>query len=161
MTVIIEQVVSTVPLVVRRRVKWGECDPAGVVYTVAFSEYVISAAELFYGALFDSTPQRAKRELGFGTPSRALSFDFQRSLRPDDEFEMTVTVADVKSRTYVLDITGRTPEDDVVFIARLTPVCVARDERRSIDIPAGFRQALLQYRAACDAAGSNQEATST
>lgn len=144
-----EQVLSQLPLVIRRRVKWGECDPAGVVYTVTFSEYVISAAELFYGALFDSTPQRVKREQGFGTPSRALSFDFQRSLRPDDEFDMTVTVADIHSRTYVLDITGRTPLGDVVFVAKLTPVCVAREERRSIEIPDAFRHALQRYRDAC------------
>lgn len=42
-----EQVLSERPLVIRRRVKWGDCDPAGVVYTPMFSEYVISAAELF------------------------------------------------------------------------------------------------------------------
>ncbi|MFT7722712.1 MAG: thioesterase family protein [Roseateles sp.] len=146
-----EQVLSTVPLVVRRRVKWGECDPAGVVYTVTFSEYVLSSAELFYGALFETTPQRAKREQGFGTPSRALSFDFRRSLWPDEDFDMTVRVAEISTRTYTLEITGRTLEGDVVFIARLTPVCVARDERRSIEIPAPFRAALERYRDACAA----------
>lgn len=147
-----EFVVSRVPLVIRRRVKWGECDPAGVVYTATFSEYVISAAELFYGSLYDTTPQRAKREQGFGTPSRALAFDFQRSLRPDDEFEMTVTVAAIHSRTYVLDISARTPEGEGVFVATLTPVCVARDERRSIEIPDTFRQALQRYQQACASA---------
>ncbi|MEO6319897.1 MAG: thioesterase family protein [Polaromonas sp.] len=133
----------------RRRVKWGECDPAAVVYTVVFSEYVISAAELFYGALFGTTPQRAKHEQGFGTPSRALTFDFQRSMRPDDEFDMTVKVAEIGRSTYVLDITARTLQGAVVFIARLTPVCVARDERRSIEIPPAFRAALLAYQEGC------------
>ncbi|VTU26021.1 acyl-CoA thioester hydrolase, YbgC/YbaW family [Variovorax sp. PBS-H4] len=155
-----EQVLSQLPLVIRRRVKWGDCDPAGVVYTVTFSEYVISAAELFYGALFDTTPQRAKREQGFGTPSRALSFEFHRSLRPDDEFDMTVTVADIHSRTYVLDVTGRTLQGEVVFVAKLTPVCVARDERRSIEIPHSFRQALQGYRDACAKADPTQETNS-
>ena len=28
-----ESVVSRTPLVVRRRVRWADCDPAGVVYT--------------------------------------------------------------------------------------------------------------------------------
>jgi 4-hydroxybenzoyl-CoA thioesterase len=84
-----EHVISSVPFVVRRRVKWGECDPAGVVYTVTFAEYVISAAELFYGFLFDGTPQRVKDEYRFGTPSRALAFDFRRALWPDEEFDMT------------------------------------------------------------------------
>ncbi len=140
-----EYIVSDRPLVIRRRVKWGDCDPAGVVYTPTFSEYVISAAELFYGSLFNTTPQRAKHEQGFGTPSRALSFDFRLSLRPDDFFDMTVAVAEIHSRTYVLDITARTPQGDVIFVATLTPVCVARDERRSIEIPAAFRAALEKY----------------
>jgi acyl-CoA thioesterase FadM len=150
-----EYTVSVVPLVVRRRVKWGECDPAGVVYTVAFSEYVMSAAELFYGSLFETTPQRAKKEQGFGTPSRALDFDFRLSLRPDDEFEMTIGVVDIRSRTYVLEITGRTATGDVAFVARLTPVCVPQDERRSIEIPPNFRKALERYRNACAAGGQS------
>lgn len=149
-----EHILSERPLVIRRRVKWGDCDPAGVVYTPTFSEYVISVAELFYGSLFGTTPQRAKHEQGFGTPSRALSFDFQGSLRPDDEFDMTVAVADIRKRTYVLDITARTPQGAPVFVALLTPVCVARDERRSIEIPPAFREALGRYQAACAAASS-------
>jgi acyl-CoA thioester hydrolase len=154
-----EQVISLVPLVVRRRVRWGECDPAGVVYTATFADYVICAAELFYGALFDTTPQQAKREQGFGTPTRALEFNFRRSLRPDDVFDMTVTVAAVNERTYVLDVTARTPDDEVVFVARLTPVCVARDERRSIPIPPVFRAALQRYQADCRLHAAHQETT--
>ncbi|WP_109477594.1 thioesterase family protein [Paraburkholderia sp. C35] len=146
-----EQMLSQEPVVIRRRVKWGECDPAGVVYTAAFSDYVISAAELFYGALFESTPQRVKREHGFGTPTRGLTFDFSRSLWPDDDFDMTVIVKDIRTRSYVLDVTGRTLEGDIVFVACLTPVCVARSERKSIEIPPSFRSALEHYRQACAA----------
>ena len=155
----IEYLISERPLVVRRRVKWGECDPAGVVYTATFADYVIAAAELFYGALFGTTPQLAKSEQQFGTPSRALSFDFLRSLRPDEEFDMTVRVAEVRSRTYVLDIAATTPRGEAVFNARLTPVCVARPERRSIDIPPAFRQALLDYQRDCGAPTTIQEET--
>ncbi|MBN3823531.1 thioesterase [Burkholderia sp. Ac-20384] len=154
----IEYLLGERPLTVRRRVKWGECDPAGVVYTATFADYVISAAELFYGALFGTTSQRAKHELGFGTPSRALSFDFLSSLRPDDTFDMTVYVADVRTRTYVLDIVATTPHGEPVFNARLTPVCIARDERRSIEVPPSFRQALLDYRRDSGASPVTQDA---
>jgi acyl-CoA thioester hydrolase len=153
-----EHVTSLAPMTIRRRVKWGECDPAGVAYTVTFAEYVISAAELFYGSLFAGTPQRMKQDKGFGTPSRALNFDFRLSLRPDDEFDMTVTVVDIKSRTFVLDITARTPAGDIIFVATLTPVCVARDERRSIELPTEFRDALLGYQRACASAAVPLEA---
>jgi acyl-CoA thioesterase FadM len=149
-----EYVSSTLPFTVRRRAKWGDCDPAGVVYTVTFSEYVISAAELFYETLFSTNSQRVKGEQGFGTPTRALSFDFRASLRPEDEFDMTVTVDDVRSSTYVLDITGRRPGGEIVFIAKLTPVCVQRPERRSIEIPQPLREALLLYAKRCAALGA-------
>ena len=155
----IEYLVSERPLTVRRRVKWGECDPAGVVYTATFADYVIGAAELFYGALLGTTPQKAKNELGFGTPTRALSFEFLRSLRPDEEFDMTVRVAEVRSRTYVLHIAATMPQGEPAFNARLTPVCVARPERRSIEIPPAFRQALLDYQRDCGSPPTTQDET--
>ncbi|WP_342133533.1 acyl-CoA thioesterase [Hydrogenophaga sp. OTU3427] len=145
-----EQVINKAPVVIRRRVKWGECDPAAVVYTVSFTEYVISAAELFYEVLLGQSPQAAKQHGGFGTPSRALSFDFHSSLRPDELFDMTVIVEDVRSRTYVLAITARRPQGELIFEAKLTPVCVARDARRSIELPDAFRRSLLAYQQACE-----------
>ncbi|WP_124079056.1 acyl-CoA thioesterase [Pigmentiphaga humi] len=144
-----EHVLSTTPFVVRRRVKWGDCDPAGVVYTVVFGEYVISAAELFYGMLFDGTPQKVKDRHGFGTPSRALSFDFRSSLWPDDEFDMRVTVDEIRQRTYTLGIEAVTASGELAFIAKLTPICIARGERRAIPIPDTLRDALSSYRDAC------------
>ncbi|CAM5182025.1 hypothetical protein CDEF62S_01685 [Castellaniella defragrans] len=63
---------------------------------------------------------------------------------------MTVRVVEVRSRTYVLEITGTTPEGEVVFVALLTPVCVARPERRAIEIPEAFRQALVDYQRDCN-----------
>lgn len=141
----IEYLISEQPLVIRRRVKWGECDPAGVVYTATFSDYVISAAELFYEVLLGATPQQVKNRLGFGTPTRSLAFDFISSLRPDDEFDMSVKVMDVRNRTYVIRIAATTLKGDPVFNATLIPVCVARPERVSIEIPPDFRQALLNY----------------
>lgn len=142
-----EYIVSESPFVIRRRVKWGDCDPAGVVYTVTFSEYVISAAELFYERLLGNTPQSSKDEHGFGTPTRALTFDFHATLWPDQEFDMTVSVEHIGEHTYTLNITG-TVHGNPAFVAKLTPICVARGERRAIPIPAIMRDALLTYQAA-------------
>lgn len=143
-----EYVISETPFVIRRRVKWGDCDPAGVVYTVTFSEYVISAAELFYGRLLGGSPQRLKDQHGFGTPTRALAFDFQASLWPDEEFDMTVHVERIGERSYTLRIAA-SARGAPAFDARLTPVCVARGERRAIAIPSAMRDALLSYQTAC------------
>lgn len=141
-----EYVVSEQPFVVRRQVRWGECDPAGVVYTATFSDYVISIAELFYGSLFGGTPQAVKNRHGFGTPTRALTFDFRRSLWPDDAFDVTVEVAEVRTRTFTLLMTARKAHNDIAFIARLTPICIQRGARESIEMPSILRAALEQYR---------------
>ncbi|WP_432260887.1 acyl-CoA thioesterase [Cupriavidus sp. TMH.W2] len=147
-----ESVLSETPFAVRRRVKWGECDPAGVVYTPNFSEYVISAAELFYGHLFDGRPQQIKDEFGFGTPTRALELDFRRSLWPDDSFDIAVTVEAINTRTYTLVMTARMSEGgETAFVARLTPICVRRGTRDAITLPASLRNALEQYQRECEA----------
>ncbi len=153
-----EHVIEESPFTIRRRVKWSDCDPAGVVYTVMFAEYVMSAAELFYGFIFESTPQKAKDQHGFGTPTGALKLDFRRSLRPDDEFDMSVRVAEIRTRSYVLAIEASTPQGETVFSAELTPICIARGERRAINIPPLFREALEQYR---DGLGASQAITAT
>lgn len=145
-----ESVIGTSPFTVRRRVKWSECDPAGVVYTVTFSEYILSAAELFYEYLFSEPPQQAKTRHGFGTPTRALSIDFRSSLWPDDEFDMTVQVKEVRTRTYALQIDAVNRDGKPVFAALLTVICVARGERRAIEIPGILRAKLKNMAAECD-----------
>jgi len=151
-----ESVISAAPFVVRRRVKWSECDPAGVVDTVVFSEYVLSAAELFYERLFGIPPQRAKEEQGFGTPSRALSLDSRRPLRRDEEFDMTIEVGAMATCAYRLDVTARIADGSIAFTAQLTSECIARDECRAIPVPAALRRAIEGYREPRTARSSTQ-----
>lgn len=153
-----EFVLDGLPFKVRRRVKWGECDPAGVVYTPSFSEYAISTAELFYEYLFDGRPQQTKDELGFGTPTRALDFDFRRSLWPDELFDIEVSVESISTRTYTLAMTARMSEGgETAFIARLTPICIRRGTRDAIALPAALRLALQEYRRICQDEPSTEQ----
>ncbi len=71
-----ERVIGWAPLQVLRRARWGECDPAGVVYTVNFCEYVASAFELFMAELLGGPLQTMKKQHGFAVPARALTLDF-------------------------------------------------------------------------------------
>jgi acyl-CoA thioesterase FadM len=139
-----EWLVSEHPFVVRRCVKWGECDPAGVVYTVNFSEYVIALANRFYAYLLGGSLESVKREHEFGTPVKALSFVFNQSLRPDELFDMQLTVTDVRERSFDLTVEAVDLSGASVFSAKLSPICVARPERRSIAIPPVLRAKLLE-----------------
>ncbi|MGB8419567.1 acyl-CoA thioesterase [Paraburkholderia sp.] len=142
-----EWLISGQPFVVRRRVKWSECDPAGVVYTVNFSEYVISVANRFYAFLLGAPVEAGKDAQGFGTPVKALSFVFNKSLRPDELFDMSVAVMDVRERSFDLGIAGTSETGETIFSATLSPICIARPERRSIAIPVEFRNRLMEVAA--------------
>lgn len=141
--------VSRVPVVVRRRVKWGECDPAGVVYTPRFADFVAEAFHLFLGAILEGSLQHRFRELDVGTPARALTFDFRRSLWPDQVFDMTIRVSEFKTRTFTLEIRAHDTQPGDIFVATLTAICVHYSRRESRPIPEELLSRLSAYRVAC------------
>ena len=79
----VEHVVSTHPFTVRRRIRWGDCDPAGVVYTGRFVEYLLGAVDLFSRHAFGGLRSAFVNGLGVDTPCKGLSLDFHVALAPD------------------------------------------------------------------------------
>jgi acyl-CoA thioester hydrolase len=131
---------------VRRRVRFGDCDPAGVVYTVRFSDYVVSAMDLFFAELFGAKRAEQAGMFGVDMPLKALQFTFLRALRCDDEFAMVVTIGEIRHRTFDLKIAALSELDEGVFDATLTPICIhTSGERRSIPIPDAMRRRLASY----------------
>src|SRR5215467_1863965 len=106
-----EKMISTLPVVVRRRVKFGECDPAGVVYTPNFSEYGLSAYQWFLSALLNEPMFAAMKRIGFDSPIKALSLEFKNMLAVEDVFDMTCIVTDIRNRTFDVEVTGRSTTD--------------------------------------------------
>lgn len=143
-----EAIVCEAPVTIRPGVKWGDCDPAGLVYTVTFAEYLASADWPLYGDSFSMRTQQAKNNRGIGTPTRALSFEFVGSLYPNDQFEMTLHALDVPTRTFDLQIAAR-KNGELVFAAQLTPICIPRGEKGSIEIRPMLLSVLEAYRRAC------------
>ncbi len=144
-----EKMISTLPVMVRRRVKFGECDPAGVVYTPIFSEYALSAYQWFLQAMLGEPMFAAMKRIGFDSPIKALTFEFRNMLVIEQVFDMTCRVTDIRTRTFDVEITGRSTTEkphDIYVIASITPIMLSRSERRSIEIPAELRQKLEAYR---------------
>jgi len=141
--IVTERVTSTAPLTVRRRVRFGECDPAGVAYTVRFSEYVVSAMDLFFQELLGGP--FADRFPGVDTPIKALSFVFSAPLRPNDEFDMVVTVGEIREHTFDLHIAAALADGTATFTATLTPICIAAADRRRVAIPPLVRTVLENH----------------
>jgi acyl-CoA thioesterase FadM len=142
-----ERLISRTPVKVRRRVIWGECDPAQVVYTPRFSDYAAAAGMWFTRVVLNSQdPSLAT--LGIGTPMKALSMEFHHTLRPDDVFDMTVHVGDIRNRTFELDIAADL-NGRPIFSAKIVPIMIDAKSFTSVDIPTQIRERLERYRSLC------------
>jgi acyl-CoA thioesterase FadM len=138
-----ERVVSTIPFTIRRRVRFGDCDPAGVVYTVRFSDYAVSAMDLFLSHILGGPHLNELPEVQ--TPIKALSFVFSAPLRPNDVFDMVVTVRGIRTHTFDLAIIATCSPGTVAFEALLTPICITTGEdRHSLPIPVRLQTLLEQ-----------------
>jgi len=140
------EVITAVPFTIRRRVNWGECDPAGVVYTPRFSDFVVEAYLSFSAHLFGSPLHERLRELDLGLPAKAMSMEFKQSLWPDQIFDIAVEVGGLRTRTFDLLFRATTPEGVRIFDAQFSPICVHHATRESRTIPADLRQRLESYR---------------
>jgi len=137
----LEQVIALRPFTVRRVARWADCDPAGVVYSGNFTEYLLSAAHLFRRYLFGADWEQIRNNLGVDTPAKAVSMVFEGSLWPDNVFDVRLYVGAIRTRT--ADLIARAVHADTglnVSDGRVSFICVtSRDSRVAAEIPDTLR----------------------
>lgn len=139
-----EYVLSEQPFVVRRTVRWSDCDPAGVAFTGRLADYLLSAASLYSEHLAGGAPSLGEAH-GVDTPCRGLEMAFSGTLWPRDELDILCEVGAVRRRSYDLHFTATRPDGSPVFEGRFSPICVRRDARVGTDIPDSLRAVLLAH----------------
>jgi acyl-CoA thioester hydrolase len=141
-----EKLISDCPVTVRRRVLWGECDPAAVVYTPRFGDYFVSARDWFFRVGLKTLDRPHPNTGGLSFPMRALSFDFRSFLEADDVFDMRVFMTEISRRTFTVTVSGCHQEGRLAFLATGTSVCFDRDQRSAVSLPDSLRESLCLYR---------------
>lgn len=142
-----DSIIGARPVTVRRRVTFGDCDPAGIVYTPRFADYLIGAYNWFIATLLDRAAP-----LTVETPMRALTLDFKRMLKVGDFFDMQCYVTDIRSRTFVLEVRGRICAGEDAFLGTLCPIAFDPSSGTAVALPSVLRARLEAYRVACDLA---------
>lgn len=141
-----ESVVSRQPFVVRRQVRWSDCDPAGVVYTGRFCDYVLSANNLLYSEFAQGSYRQWVKALGIDTPCKGLEFEFHGALWPDDEFLISGTVTAIRKHSYDIRYEAAQADGRRIFSARLSPICISSTGvREGVPIPDAMRARLEQF----------------
>lgn len=140
-----ESVVSRQPFIVRRRVRWSDCDPAGVVFTGKFTEYVLNAVNLFYSEMSQGRGASWRKTLGVDTPCKGMALEFHRALWPEEEFEIAIHVGEVREHGYDIELEATQIGGIRIFSARFSPICIRTDARVRASIPAEMLLALKPF----------------
>ena len=143
-----EQLLSRHPFVVQKRVRWADCDPAGVVYTGKFTEYLLLAVSYFFDEIGGGHYAQWLRGLGVDTPCKGMDLVFHAALWPEDVFEMHGHVGEVRAHSYDFHVEAQKNNGQAIFSGRFSPICIGRDVRQRVDIPAPMRDALSAWQKA-------------
>jgi YbgC/YbaW family acyl-CoA thioester hydrolase len=117
-----------------RRVQFYEVDSAGIVHFSWFFRYMEEAEHALWREAGLSIASRGS-EIGF--PRVATSFDFHRPLRFEDEFEVRIRIAAIKTRSmsYTCAVTRG---EERIATGALTIACVRKGPQqtmRAIEFP--------------------------
>ncbi|MES2910127.1 MAG: acyl-CoA thioesterase [Pseudomonadota bacterium] len=141
-----EGLISSEPLVVMKRVRWADCDPAGVVYTGKFTEYLLTAVQYLFDELGGGDYFKWVHELNVDTPCKGLDMEFHGALWPGDEFEMHCTVSAIREHSYDIRVEASQKDGRRIFTGRFSPICISREVRKRAPIPQAMLDALQKFK---------------
>lgn len=126
-------------------VRFGDCDPAGLVYYPVLFHYCHAAMEEFFAARCGTSYARLLAERRLGFPTVNVRAEFFVPIVYGDETEVEVWASDVGRTSVTFEYRLRRASDRTLC-ARATHVQVAMDleERRAVPVPEDLRRAFEQ-----------------
>jgi YbgC/YbaW family acyl-CoA thioester hydrolase len=143
-------------LVVRRAARWGECDPAGIVYTPRFLDWVIEAVEAFFATVLQVPWLDLRRSHGLASPMARVSLDFKRPVAAGDEIDVELVVARIGRTSLTFAITGRR-RSEPCFTAEVTTVFVDMASDTPTRVPDLLRDRAARFHAGQTSEQARQE----
>jgi YbgC/YbaW family acyl-CoA thioester hydrolase len=130
----------------RIKVRFGDCDPAGLVYYPVIFHYCHVAMEEFFAERCGMPYHKLMTDERIGFPTVNTQAEFFVPLVYGDEAEIEVSIARVGRSSVSFEYNIRRAEDRVLC-ARSTNVHVAMnlDTRRAVPIPERYRLVFVNY----------------
>ncbi len=138
------------PFTVTRTVKWGDCDPAGIIYTPKVLDYAMEVLEAWYREVVGVPWLVLNRDMGLGAPTVRAELDFLDTPYPDQDMVIRLVVEDLGRSSITFLVTGRDGADREFFRAKLISCFISRPTFKSTVIPEDIRERILAYQKACD-----------
>lgn len=139
------------PFSAERLVRWGDCDPAGVIYTPGVLHFALESIEEFLIAWIDGGWGKLLYDRGMGQPTVHTDIDFLRPIRVEDRLRVRVLIEKVGGASVHYKVEAFVDgEADPYFRVNHVSCYVDNASFKPVPIPPEFREALVRYQSACD-----------
>jgi acyl-CoA thioester hydrolase len=130
------------PFIHPLRVRYGECDPQGIVFNANYLLYFdVAFTEMWREAI---GPWQEMVERGVDAVVADAKISFRAPARFDDELELVVQVQWIgrTSLTTTIDVLRK---DELLVAGELRHVCVSTDTWAKTDLPGWVRDGLQRF----------------
>jgi len=131
------------PFIHARRIRWGESDPARIVYTARYLDFAMDAIEAFFTDRLGASFYEFNMDHGIGTPFVHVELDFRSPMTPRDTSMTEVRLGRLGGSSLSFAVAGRVAER-LCYEGRL--VCAFVDttgpQMKPIPVPPAFRTLL-------------------
>ncbi len=130
------------PFVHEIRVRYGECDPQGIVFNANYLLYFdVAFTELWREAV---GPWAEMVERGIDAVVAEANLSFRSPARFDDVIELRATIANL-GRTSITTEIDVARGDEVLVGGSLRHVCVSRSDWKKTEVPDWVREGLARF----------------
>jgi 4-hydroxybenzoyl-CoA thioesterase len=131
----------------RRPVRFGDCDPAGIVYTPRFVDMMNEAIERLFGDELGLDYYGLIRE-GTGLGYARVGSDFFRPAHMGEVLDLAVRVGRIGGASVAFRIHAFRDGDEILR-ATLVMVTTSTEAARPTPLPQALRAALVAYQERC------------
>lgn len=135
------------PFTVKRVVRFGDCDPAGVIYTPRALDFALEAMEAWYRDVAGASWASLPATYDMAVPTVHYEADHMTILRADTEYEIRLFVSRIGQASISFAIEGVGLDGTLYFRMKVIScfISLAREERKSAPIPATIRARIQAY----------------
>ena len=125
-----------------RTILFGDCDPAGIVYTPRITYFIIEAVHDFLTHILGAPAIREIFAMGILPPARALSIEYLAPMSWDETINIAVSSKELTTTSFTFLVVARNRSNEVTFRSTLTQVSISPETKRPTPIPQALREAL-------------------
>ncbi len=127
---------------IKRRVLFGDCDPAGTLYAPKYSNFSLEAIHEAFDVWLGKPGLKKLLKFNILLPVRAFSIELLNPVYWDEELDMKIQVLNVGQHSMSFNVEGLNENKKCVFKAEFTLVSISKETKAKVVVPEKLRELL-------------------